>query len=677
VLSSGDLDLSGADPKWGAAMARARNFCALAAMLCLALMPVRAVAQESAWESLIAAGEAAYEQGDYAAAKRGYSAALTAAEQFGRQDIRFGRTLYFLARAERELGNYPAAEKLFKRSLLIGLKKLGQHHPQMARIYRGLGRLYHVQGKYGQAVSFHLRALKIREKSLGPDHPDVAQSLDHVAASYMAQGAYAKARPLLERAVVILEDGTDRPRLAKALHDLASVQAGLGDYGRARATFERSLAVWREAVGGEHTEVAKVLADLGDLYRVQGLYAEAEQTLKQAVAIYQTRAAPDDPAFSIATNNLALVYEGLTRYELAVSLLEGSAKSLQAKFGAAHPSVANVVNNIGMVRMRMGDFDEAERLLTRALEINLGVLDANHPRLAGNFNNIATLHARQGRYGEAGRLYQRALDIMEAAFHPLHPELIAVRGNVKHYRAIEEVQRRFRAGDAALATVAPKIRLMVVPSPAATVEGVDVLSADAATAKLKQALSLLRRRSARTARIVDTLAKDGEIILIYDPVYPISGATAIRGTPLAAFMPHLLDNGGEATEARRYPVVIGRFIVKWPENEIAGVLAHELAGHAWQHAQGRLLGMRVADAECEAGLHEEAAFQDLGLDKNARTLVAFRKQLEFRNCSGFKEFLTANRPQALKLWQARNPDVAGLLAAFRAYQGALARDAGP
>ncbi len=97
-----------------------------AGLLWLLLWPAHAVAQQADWERYLRAGEAAYQQGNYAEAVKQTKAALSAAEAFGRDD------------------------------------------PRLATTLSNLGGLYHAQGRYAEAEPLYNRALRIDEKALGP-----------------------------------------------------------------------------------------------------------------------------------------------------------------------------------------------------------------------------------------------------------------------------------------------------------------------------------------------------------------------------------------------------------------------------------------------------------------------------------------------------------------------------
>ena len=107
------------------------------------------------------AGEAAYQQGNYAEAVTQFRAALSAAEAFGPDD------------------------------------------PRVATGLNNLAGLYGTQGRYAEAEPLYKRALAIFEKALGPDHPNVAGSLENYAALLRKTIRKRKAKKLEARAKAI------------------------------------------------------------------------------------------------------------------------------------------------------------------------------------------------------------------------------------------------------------------------------------------------------------------------------------------------------------------------------------------------------------------------------------------------------------------------------------------
>ncbi|MCH8267055.1 MAG: tetratricopeptide repeat protein [Acidobacteria bacterium] len=119
----------------------------------------------SPWESYIQAGEAAYEQGNYAEAEKQFLAALQEAENFGPEDPRLATSLNNLAVVFRAQGKYEEAEPLYQRSLAIDEKALGPEHPKVATTLENYADLLRKTGRENEASSMEARAQAIREKN--------------------------------------------------------------------------------------------------------------------------------------------------------------------------------------------------------------------------------------------------------------------------------------------------------------------------------------------------------------------------------------------------------------------------------------------------------------------------------------------------------------------------------
>ena len=91
----------------------------LAGMVCAALWPAHVLAQDWQWESYMAAGTAAFQQGNDREAEERFAAGLKLAEKIGPRNRRVATSLDRLAALYRAQGRYAEAEPLFKRALAI------------------------------------------------------------------------------------------------------------------------------------------------------------------------------------------------------------------------------------------------------------------------------------------------------------------------------------------------------------------------------------------------------------------------------------------------------------------------------------------------------------------------------------------------------------------------------
>ncbi len=205
-------------------------------LACLAAAAVGyAFLQPGPWETQLAAGDKAYQQGNYPEAEKRLVAALEEAEGLGPQDPRLATTLNYLGLVYDAQGKYAEAEPLYKRSLAILENALGPEHPDVAKSLNNLAELYRAQGHYAEAEPLYQRSLAIWEKALGPKHPDVAKSLNNLALLYEALGRYTEAEPLYQRSLAITEKalGPEHPDVATSLNNLAELYRAQGHYGLA------------------------------------------------------------------------------------------------------------------------------------------------------------------------------------------------------------------------------------------------------------------------------------------------------------------------------------------------------------------------------------------------------------------------------------------------------------
>lgn len=208
------------------------------------------------------------------------------------------------------------------------------------------------------------------------------------------------------------------------------------------------------------------------------------------------------------------------------------------------------------------------------------------------------------------------------------------------------------------------ITLAAIPSPVGVRQDISILSARAGLAKLAAALDILIHKSAFAANALATLKHNGRVFIVYDAAFP---EKTVGSFAVAAFQPTYFKRRHGDDKKGEFVAVIGRYGMKWPARELAGVIGHELIGHGLQFLQRRRDSMRELDRECEARLYQERVNQDVGLDKMSRITIEFRKTMEDKYCAGFKRFVRRKSPALNGLWDEINPDVPRLLTLFQEY----------
>ena len=213
------------------------------------------------------------------------------------------------------------------------------------------------------------------------------------------------------------------------------------------------------------------------------------------------------------------------------------------------------------------------------------------------------------------------------------------------------------------------IYLRVMPADPTAKSDIKLVSSGDALEAIRSALDLIYEKSPFNAKALDMLKSRGDVVIVYDPVFPKWSPGVII---LAAFLPDFFEPAPGAPGDKVFVAILGRYIIKHSPAEIAAEgIVHELVGHGVQHLHGRLNNGNGLNIECEASLYELQAFQDLGVDKFTDYMVQFRRELEDQHCDDFKRFMRKHRPKLMPLWDARDVNVIKILSVYDDYLAQL------
>ncbi|MEL6468186.1 MAG: tetratricopeptide repeat protein [Cyanobacteria bacterium J06623_4] len=111
-------------------------------------------------------------------------------------------------------GRYGEAERLYRQSLTLSVRRYGDSHFALVTGLEDLATFYHKQARYAEAEPLCRQLLKVRSQHQPPCHPDIGEALFLLAEAYRHQSRYSKAEPLLQKAVGVFTEacGADSPR---------------------------------------------------------------------------------------------------------------------------------------------------------------------------------------------------------------------------------------------------------------------------------------------------------------------------------------------------------------------------------------------------------------------------------------------------------------------------------
>jgi CHAT domain-containing protein/tetratricopeptide (TPR) repeat protein len=273
-----------------------------------------------------------------------------------------------LAAVKMLAGQYDEADAAFQKALALARDKLGDDHPDTAKILGNLAHLNTLRGRFAEAERYARACLDAARKKPGT----VAEAKAEVtlAGLYYKTGRLDDAAPLMESALKTMTDqfGADHPDTVSVLHDLAALDWAAGRTDRAVAHGEKAWAGLEKGGATETPKAGLVLVNLGQAYLLLGRFDEAKNRLTRAVDLFLKLGRPSTD--SATADNALATYHGLVgNLREADSLSRRAADTMRTVNGPDHPETCNALDNLATRRACAGDwraaadqFDETRRL---------------------------------------------------------------------------------------------------------------------------------------------------------------------------------------------------------------------------------------------------------------------------------------------------------------------------
>lgn len=321
------------------------------------------------------------------------------------------KTVFFLGRLYRRLGNYGEAEKCFARSLAM---------------FQALN-----ETKYVSSVRLQQSIIAMRKGDL-----DTAERLSEQARNLSVQGTYES-------------------NLAQALTNLGVIAYYRSDFERCRQMHEQALEIRKKR--GQLRSIAGALNNLANITHALGDKTEAYRLFAQSLEIHKQ--INDQSGLSIIYGNIGLIHRELGELEQARHFLR---LSLDIARQIGDPEgLANSLISLGNFSIIEKDLKQADKILREALEVV-----SRHrtiPRIIAALSGIAILLNARGEYEPAVFLSLFVLQQPQTA-REINDSLRQLMQSVREYvskERIDEIQSEIR--EITLENVISKARLFLSP----------------------------------------------------------------------------------------------------------------------------------------------------------------------------------------------------------------------
>lgn len=190
-------------------------------------------------------------------------------EQYGAEDAKLAAPLTNLATTHYRLGNFPAAEQHYLRSVQVLEAAGAPSNRELIRPLHGLGATYAAAGQYESAVAALRRAVDLSRNVDGLFNLEQLAMLDPLIETYVALGQFAEAEKEHQYAFRVAESayGRSDARLLKPLDRYARWFEFVGRYATARSLHLRALGIAEQPKG--RPEAVPALRGIARTYRLE------------------------------------------------------------------------------------------------------------------------------------------------------------------------------------------------------------------------------------------------------------------------------------------------------------------------------------------------------------------------------------------------------------------------
>src|SRR5882762_3601086 len=279
-----------------------------------------------------------------------------------------------LAMSLSELGDYAAAEPLYRRALEIDQGRYGLRNANVASIKTNLAFLHRGAGDYAGAKQLFQEALETDEELLGPLHPKVAIDMSNLAMLLTETEDCDGSGVLLQKVLKADEEAyakglvsLDSPAIAAHVNNFADMLRCKGDYPEAERNYRQALELDDKAGRHDHPSRAITLCGLASALAEQGKYEEAERRFREALAIDKNSLGPDHPRVATDADALGMMFVAQKNYGAAEEQLREALRIDEG--GSNYFSQSRDLQDLARLFRAKGDTKTRLEFLTKAIKL--------------------------------------------------------------------------------------------------------------------------------------------------------------------------------------------------------------------------------------------------------------------------------------------------------------------
>ena len=302
-------------------------------------------------------------------------------------------------------GEPKKAEKAYKQSLSLRVKKFGLDDLGVSSTLSALGDLYYNQKQHDDAFRSYKESLRIWKSHVGRKSDlKTAEHYYNIGLVFHSKGPYNKAKSSVAECLRIRRqeaEGKDCLSVAAALYLLGLIATSLGNYDEALSLLEEALDIRRRLLKSEeHLLLLNVQLALGIVYQKRLELDFAMNCLSAALLGRTQRLGRDHVSVSEVLQAIGDTYNEAQEYTKAFKTLEEALRIRKASLGSSL-EVAETLNSLSLVLFKSGDTEKAIELSEEALNILKSAVSFNHILVARTLKNTGDYYQDMEAYDDA------------------------------------------------------------------------------------------------------------------------------------------------------------------------------------------------------------------------------------------------------------------------------------
>ena len=276
-----------------------------------------------------------------------------------------------MAEVYRNLGLYPQAESLLRRTLAIENQASGGDKPNTLKSMNTLAGVLDDESRYADAEKVAREEVERRTRARGPEDRGTIDATRQLAYILVDEGRYAQAEPISRQVAAIAQRkfGPLDPTTISAERTLAVNLAYAGKWAEAEKAFREVLQAVTTTLGPDDLQTLRAEGNLGSILLQQHKYPEAEKLFRQTIAKLDRVLGPDHPTTLLNKGNLALTLLDEERYPEAENLFRETLAAKTKKLGAEHRSTLVTAGNLAETLLKEKKYPEAEQVVRQTLAV--------------------------------------------------------------------------------------------------------------------------------------------------------------------------------------------------------------------------------------------------------------------------------------------------------------------